>query len=150
MAKHIRRVTVFVLAASMLGAAVGCGSEEIGPPRDDVQVSTAIPGEGGTGQDYGEIRLVLELSIDAVRENDQAAFEKTQCTKLRRPALEVAPSGSKGSRFDGVLGDMRVDKVANIRVDGDRATADLTVTSEGRAETSKVNLVKETEGWLIC
>ena len=43
-----------------------------------------------------------------------------------------------------------VDKVASIRVDGKKATADLAVTSEGKAETSKVNLVKEPEGWLIC
>ncbi|MCF8607315.1 hypothetical protein L5I01_28555 [Gordonia sp. HY442] len=134
----------------MLVAAAACGSEGNDRPSNDVQVSTEIPGEGGTGKDYGEIRLVLELSIDAVREDDQVAFEKTQCTKLRRPLSKVSPSGSKGSHLDGVLGDMRVDKVASIRVDGKKATADLTVTSEGETETSKVNLVKEPEGWLIC
>ena len=149
MSTGLNRTLAAVAAAGIAAVVSSCGASEGDVSSTDVQISTAIPGKGGTGKDYADIRLIIELSIDSIRENDQPAFEMTQCSRLRT-GMSTPVGETSGSELDPVLGGMYVERVRDIEVDGDTATAEMTVTSAGESETSTVDLVKESGKWLIC
>ncbi|MGW8812577.1 hypothetical protein [Gordonia terrae] len=128
--------------------ATGCSDPEwtTDPSIESHLSSTAVTGTGGTPADYGEIRLVIELSVDAMREDDKPAFDKTQCARFR-PSTP-APSGP--DRYSGVFNGLNVERVEDIDVKGATATAKLTTKQGEQLRTQTLSLVREADRWVIC
>ena len=147
---RLLRLSVVALSSVLMftiGACEAGGGDA--PPK--TTLSTGVTGTGGTGEDYGKIRVLLEVSTDALRSGNQVLFEETHCAPKRRPASEVSnlPTASP----DPIFSDLVVEKVEDIHVTGDTATAKMTVSSGGELATNDVNMVRDQQaryGWLVC
>lgn len=90
--------------------------------------------------DKGQITQVLNDFVAAASSGDLAKAASLTCAAKR----------SGVSNQDKPDGSITVEKIANIKVDGDSATADVTLVISGSTDTSTVNLVKEQGAWKQC
>lgn len=113
---------------------------------DDPVLSTTISGTGGTAKDYGEIRLVIELSTGAIRDNDPVALRETLCEGKRGQIR-----GELDNEFSNdTFGEVIVSSVSGIKVTGERAAAHVVIETGGDEFPQEVSLVRENGEWLMC
>lgn len=90
------------------------------------------------------VEATIDGFFDAAKANDKTAAKEYLCDKLDKQIDDS--SGDSG------LNPFNVDyKVGNVKEDGDTATADVTVTLDGKSSTGTVTLTKNDDGdWEIC
>lgn len=87
---------------------------------------------------------------DALQREDFAAYGQYTCAAARGDETSVIAAQKESVEKNG---DRYVDGVADVRVDGDRATASVTYSFENSRDdkkTSDVPLVNEDGGWKVC
>jgi hypothetical protein len=109
---------------------------------------------GGGGDDTEQVSDVVRSFVDAGNHRDAAAA----CALLARQQLQamrkVGGGGDcatvVGSLLTGASGNTSV-KIDQVRVDGDRATADVTVRQgDGPPRSSSLLLVREDGEWRLA
>lgn len=119
----VSAVVLVAIAVTVTLLLVNAGDD---PPaaRDDNTVITQVLTDFVAAAGAGDLTTAASLTC---------AAKQSGITEQGRP--------------DGAI---RLDKVENIMVDGDEATADVTLTLGGRTDTSTVRLVKEQSLWKQC
>lgn len=124
---------------------VGCGRDQASRPESP-SLSTGVSGSGGTPQDYGDIRLVIELSTNAISENNSEEIRATTCREKR-----AMLSGEINDEFSSsTFGSVVVNSVSDINVTGDSATAHVVLESGEERYPQDLELRREGGKWLVC
>lgn len=121
-------VVSVVVVAAILSACGSSGGTEASSPEDQIKAVTA---------DYA----------DAQSAKDEAKLRNSSCKA--QVEKEISEFGTEGNPTKVV-----VDDVKNIKVDGDKGTADVTLTgtfAEGKTDqkSGTFNYVNE-DGWKVC
>lgn len=91
--------------------------------------------------DEEQIRAVLEKSFDAWNRGDAEAYAATYCAKKREWRVnEIQAGGDPDEKAS----------VGRVTSNGDQADAEITITEDGRTETTTFPLVYEDGQWKVC
>lgn len=117
-----------VIAAAAVVVVVGgivAALSLTGSPEDNVSENQRV----GT---------VVAEYVEAARSGDTAAVQALQC-----PGIENAPLADVGT-------DVTLTNIEEVRVNGDAAEADVSVTLGGTDQTVTWNAVRSGDSWLLC
>lgn len=141
------RVVAALVLAFVAAGSIGCGSDDVGesPAPESAPTSSVV----STSDDAEvAIREVVDRSIRAMQQKDDAAFNLTQCANKQLPA---DPGGADD--VTTTLARIQLQKLDAIAVTGETATAQMTFThadEPSKQYTDEVELRKENGSWLIC
>jgi ketosteroid isomerase-like protein len=110
---------------------------------------------GGGGSDEDQVREVVTAFVEAGKDRDAAEACSLLATDQVKSVEGLGSGGSCTTVLAGIFAraeDVDTDlEIQDVRVSGDRATVDATITSAGgRPQAKSVLLVKEDGEWKIA
>lgn len=160
-----------LLAASavalVLSGVAGCGDDgdTDTPAAKTTPAAQTTPAKPAAGSDAAQVTKVLNDYNAAYATGDYEGVCGLMSADARRQFLAAA--AKQGVRDDcaGALGTALVDlskeqleatraalrnaKVRDVKINGDKATAELTITANGRSQTSRFPVAKENGQWKV-
>src|SRR5688572_8482839 len=138
------KVLVFALAVAL--AAAGCGGDEKAAPEESVQALVEDAGTSGA-------QATVERFFAAGNERDAA----TICNLVTADQAEAFGQAAGGECVDGMRALFEAEDpprtkviIEDVRVLGDRATVDATITQAGETRPTSLSLVQEGGDWKLA
>ena len=139
------RGKVLVIALAIALAAAGCGDEEKNAPEKSVQ---ALVEDAGTAS----AQATVEQFFKAGNERDAA----TICKLVTQDQAELFGQASGGDCVNGMRALFEAEDpprtkiiIEDVRVLGDRATVDATITQGGETRPTSLSLIQEGGDWKL-
>jgi hypothetical protein len=124
--RDLRTIVPFLLAVGVIAVVViGIVIANLASPAEDNVTEADLIG------------TAAQNLAAAARDNEQERLESTTCAGF---AIDSSPIGGGGE----------IKKIENVQVNGDKATADVTVTVDGNESASVWHFTRVDEHWLVC
>ena len=144
MSRRCGNALVVAIAIALAIAGAGCGEEEDKAPRESVQALVENAGTEGA-------QATVEKFFDAGNERDAA----TICSLVTKDQAE-AFGRAAGDCVSGMKALLEAEDpprteviIEDVRVRGERATVDATITQAGETRPTSLSLIQEDGDWKL-